>query len=521
MPLLEETGYVPTRKYVSGDELREHANRIAKKWNLDKIAWFQQKVTNLKWDNKASEWTTTLVPQLANGNEEAPISVRSRFAILATGLIFIPHIPQVPGIDKFKGDCFHPARWNYKCTGGTSQQPDLVKLKDKRVGIIGTGATAVQVVPNLAKWSKELVVFQRTPPAVDVRANENTDQEWARTTYAQKGWQRLRQRNFHSFVTNEIDKPSTDMVSDGWTKMPSYVAMTGRPGLSIETPEAAKEYLEYLLTLDLPRQDRIRKRVSEIVTDAAVAEKLKPWYPSWCKRPTFHDEYLQAFNQPGVKLVDTNGVGISAITEDGVVVGGEEHKVDVLVLSTGYRSLFVPSPAGRVNIDITGRDGISFNEKWESGVTTLHGIASHSFPNLFWPGLVQAGGSPNFTTCVEIFATHLSAIMAQTVETLAAKRSIKKKNGYRLNFIIEPTAEGEEEWTARCAAQAGAFSGIPGCTPNSYNAEGHLGANQSQEEQQRLAKMSLWAGGPEDFAILLEDWRASKKYEGMNISPID
>ncbi|KAF9891541.1 hypothetical protein FE257_004008 [Aspergillus nanangensis] len=509
MPLLEETGYTPTRKYTSGNELREHANRIAAKWKLDRIAWFQNRVTSLAWDDGSQEWATTLVPQLKQG-EGAPITVRSRFAVLATGLLFIPHIPQIPGIEKFKGACFHPARWDYQTTGGSAENPEMVNLKDKRVGIIGTGATAVQVVPNLAAWSKHLHVFQRTPSAVDRRDNESTDVKWARTAFSTPGWQKERQRNFHSFVTNAPDKPINDMVSDGWTHMPSYSAMTGTPGLDCTTPEAIQRHLEQLHIIDLPRQESIRRRVDELVSDPDVASKLKPWYPGWCKRPCFHDEYLQTFNQPHVTLVDTSNLGITEITEDGVVVGDEDHKLDVLVVSTGYRSLFSPSPAGRVSIEITGCNGLSFDKKWEEGVTTLHGMMSRGFPNLFWPGLVQAGAGPNFTACVDMFGDHVASIISHAADaTRATESNGKDTRKYIFPFTVEPTAEGEEEWSQLVASQAGAFSSIPSCTPNYYNGQGTLGAGASPEEQKRLARMSLWAQGPDDFGRLLADWRAA------------
>ncbi|KAJ5890097.1 hypothetical protein N7504_010907 [Penicillium tannophilum] len=519
MPLLEETGYVPTQKYVSGNELREHAKRIAAKWNLNRIAWFQNRVTSLAWDDNSQEWATTLVPQGMHGKEGDPITVRSRFAVLATGLLFVPHVPDIPGIEKFKGACFHPARWDYQTTGGTAEKPDMVNLKDKRVGIIGTGATAVQAVPHLALWSKDLCVFQRTPSAVDRRDNEPTDAEWARNEFSTPGWQKARQSNFHDFVTNAPCKASNDMVRDGWTRMPSYSAMTGTQSLDCSTPEAIQKHLETLHALDLPRQESIRKRVDEVVTDPDVASKLKPWYPGWCKRPCFHDGYLQTFNEPHVHLVDTSAVGIKEITAEGVVVGDEEYKLDVLIVSTGYRSLFAPSPAGRVSIEIKGRNGLSFDKKWEEGVTTLHGMMSNGFPNLFWPGLVQAGAGPNFTACVEMFGTHVASIISHAVETTRpTEGNIESTGKYKIPCTVEPTADGEEEWSQLVASQAGAFASIGGCTPNYYNGEGTLGVGASPEELKRLARMSLWVGGPDDFGRLIADWRAAG-FKDLEIAP--
>ncbi|KAJ4188277.1 hypothetical protein NW767_011938 [Fusarium falciforme] len=519
MPLLEETNYVPTMKYTSGKELREHAERIAAKWDLNRSAWFRHRVTNLEWNNDTKDWGTRLVPQLNQGREGDPITVRSRFVVLATGLVVIPHIPQLPGLEKFKGDSFHTARWDYHATGGTPDKPELVKLKDKRVGIIGTGATAVQVVPSLVPWAKEILVFQRTPSAIDRRDNKPTDPEWARAVCSQPGWQKKRSENFHRFLTNDPVKPTIDMVSDGWSRMPSYSALTGGPGVNCRTPGEVKKHLEQLHAIDLPRQEGIRKRVDELVEDPKLAEKLKAWYPGWCKRPCFHDEYLQCFNKPHVKLIDTNGQGVSEATEDGLKVGNEEYKIDTLVLSTGYRSIFLNSPAGRVNIDIKGRNGVSFEKKWKGGVATLHGVMSNGFPNLFWPGFLQATASPNWTSSLELYASHMASVMSHAM----SKCPVNSDGGdvsdkYRLRFTIEPTVEAEEEWADLVATQAGAFAGLGGCTPNVYNGEGELAyAAESQEEQKRRARMTLWAKGPKDFAEVLADWRVSKDYKGLKI----
>jgi cation diffusion facilitator CzcD-associated flavoprotein CzcO len=515
MPLLEETGYIPTKKYVSGRELREHADRIAKIWHLDQIAWFRQRVTSTAWDDDNKEWVTRVVPQLQSG-EGPPISIRSRFVFLATGLIYIPHVPQIPGIEKFKGACFHTARWDYKSTGGSGDNPQLTKLKNQRVGFIGTGATAIQAVPALVPWAKEVYVFQRTPSSVDRRDNAPTDPEWADMIRAKKGWQAERRNNFHAFVTNEPNKPSVNMVNDGWTRFPSYSTMVGGPDFDCRTPEEIDRNVKRLQALDLPRQEMIRKRVDEIVKDPSTADKLKPWYSGWCKRPCYHDEYLQSFNEPHVTLVDTDGRGVQEITEDSVVVGGKEYKIDTLVLSTGYRNLF-SSPNRRVDIDVTGRNGLSFDDKWDSGITTLHGMMTHDFPNLFWPGLSQSGGSINFVYAADVGAVHIAEIMSHAVN-----KTGKRAGGdtYKYNCIIEPTADAEEEWSQLVASQAGAFAAMAGCTPGYFNEEGKADKVGTPEEQQKKARGGIWALGPTHFAKHIGDWRATGEFKGLAITPI-
>ncbi|KAF9730204.1 monooxygenase [Paraphaeosphaeria minitans] len=504
MPLLEETDYVPKSKYAGGEELREHAQRIVKKFNLDKSAWLRQQVTSLDWNDNTKEWSTRLVPHLEPGNAGEPITVQSRFVILATGLTFYPHIPQVSGIESFKGPCFHTARWDYNVTGGTSAQPDMVNLKDMRVGILGTGATAVQAVPQLAKWSKELYVFQRTPSGVAPRNNKPTDPEWARTINSQKGWQRERTSNFNHYIMNSPEKPSINLIDDEWTRVPAYSAVVGTEGLDIQTPEKIQERVDELFTLDVPRQERIRKRVEETVKDPETAEKLKPWYSSWCKRPCFHDDYLPSFNQPNVKLIDTAGKGIDRITETGIVIDDQEHKIDMLILSTGYRSMWTLSPGARVNIDVKGRDGRSLDKKWQDGMSMLHGMTSHDFPNLFWPALNGSGQSSNYTFAVELGAQYVADILSYS----AANKLVNKENA-------------EEEWTQVIVSQAGAFAAMVSCTPSNVNGEGEMTTITSPEKRAKKARLSLYVHGPEAFLELVTKWRASREFIGLEIASIN
>lgn len=521
MPLLEETCYVPTEKYTSSKELRQHAERIAKQWGLDTVAWFRKRVNSAEWDDDGQEWVTELVPQLDHGKEGAPIRVRSRFLALTTGIVLVPRVPRIPGIEKFKGSCFHTARWDYGSTGGTPEKPDLVRLKDQSVGIIGTGATAIQVVPALTRWAKKLHVFQRTPAAVDRRDNRPTDPKWAEEIRSKPGWQSERRQNFQAFISNVACKPEVNLVNDGWTRMPSYSAQGGNPDVELRTPEDIQRHVDELHAIDLPRQEGIRRRVDEIVTDPITAERLKPWYPGWCKRACFHDQYLQSFNEPNVELVDTNGFGVNEVTEDGVRVGGKEYKIDTLILSTGYKSPVLYSPAGRVGLEVRGRNGLSLDGKWNDAVTTLHGMMSHDFPNLFWPGLNQSAGSPNFIYTIDIAATHVAGIMAHAAATWSAHGSGTNPPGkYRYNFTIEPTVAGEEEWSQLIASGAGAFAASAGCTPSYFNAEGELDRSVPPEVLQKRARSALWNKGPSHFEKFLAEWRATKRFEGLEIASV-
>ena len=205
MPLLEETGYMPTEKYASATEIFEHCQRIGGHFDLYPHALFQTEMDTAEWDESTSRWTITTT----RGDH-----ITAKFLITAGGILHKAKLPGIEGIETFAGRAFHTARWDYDYTGGSATTP-MDKLADKRVGIIGTGATAVQVVPQLARTAKEVYVFQRTPSAVGVRNNGPTDEAWYETL--QPGWQEERMRNFTASVTGE--KPERDLVGDGWTKI--------------------------------------------------------------------------------------------------------------------------------------------------------------------------------------------------------------------------------------------------------------------------------------------------------------
>ncbi|KAM3414449.1 hypothetical protein BST61_g9614 [Cercospora zeina] len=519
MPLLEETGYMPSQKYATGLELKEHADRIAEKYDLSDKAWFQRYVSDMTWNDDAKEWIVTYRSG-APGDAGQPKTMRSRFVVLTTGFTLIPRAPQIPGIDKFKGEIFHTARWDYNLTGGSPSDPNMTRLNDQTVGIIGTGATAIQVVSPLAKSSKKLLVFQRTPSAVARRDNRPTDPEWWQREHSKPGWQRIRRENFTAFLSNVQDKPEVDLVSDGWTSMLSYSTAIGNPAavdmLQKDPETQIPAYVRYLHDLDYPRQESIRRRVDAEVKDPVVAEALKPWYPGWCKRPCFGDDYLESFNCSNVTLVDTDGQGVTAITENGVVANGKEYPLDLLILGTGYRSPFLYSPGKRVNIDIKGRQGRSLDAKWMAGVTTLHGMMSHDFPNLCWPGLIQAGGTPNFTHCMDYSAQHVAGILSKA---LAQTKNVPGNNSpYKYNFVMEATAEAEEQWSRIIASNAGVFAAAAGCTPSYINAEGELDRETSPEVRASRARSALWPWGPAHFMQHLDQWREEKDCEGVVIT---
>ncbi|KAJ7625607.1 flavin-binding monooxygenase-like family protein [Roridomyces roridus] len=508
MPFLEETGYMPRFRYSYGSELREHADRIAEKWGLTDKTLFRTNCHHYMWDDAEKRWivhgTENRGP--AEGNRE--IQLKAQYVLVVPGFLGFPHIARLPGFDKFRGEHFHTARWNYDITGGNPTHWNMEKLKDKTVGIVGTGATAIQAIPQLGNWAKHLYVFQRTPSSVDERGQHPTDpNEWANKIASKKGWQYARSKNFLSQFT--MDTPiDEDQVNDRWCSTRSYCGFIGAPG--IVSPDKTSEHVAALHSMDLERAERVRQRTTDVVKDPATAAKLKAWYPAWCKRPTFHDDYLPTFNKPNVTLVDTNGKGLDALTEEGVMANGTEYPLDVLVLSTGY-SLFVEndsgSPVSRAGMTVVGRDGLSMDDKWiRQGSKTLHGVATHGFPNFFFTGPTQVALAVNFTHVLSALASHVAQILVE------AERRVDQTE----RITIEVTEEGEDAYTAEVVKRATSFAGVGGCTPGYYNKEGQASATGPQE-QAKEAQGNIWGEGPLKFEEFLNTWRAEGRLEGIEI----
>ncbi|MEL6861413.1 MAG: NAD(P)/FAD-dependent oxidoreductase, partial [Pseudomonadota bacterium] len=372
LPLLEETGHMPSQKYVYAPEIRDHCGRIGNQFDLYKEALFHTEVTALEWQEEDARWLI----KTSRGD-----AFTAKYVGMGTGPLHVAKLPGIEGIETFKGKSFHTSRWDYAYTGGSPDGGPLDKLADKRVAIIGTGATAVQCVPHLAKGAKELFVFQRTPSSVDERNNAPIDPDWFKEI-ATPGWQ---QRWYDNFVENQSQGfPEEDYVMDGWTELSQRIRTKVRQ-LPPEkwTPENMLEAFE---DADFEKMQEIRARCNQVVDDQDTAEKLKAWYRQLCKRPCFHDEYLQAFNEPGTQLIHTDGKGVEKITETGLVANGEHYEVDCIVYASGFE---VGSDyTARAGFDLAGRGGVKLSEAWADGMQTLHGLNVHGFPNAF---IVQPG----------------------------------------------------------------------------------------------------------------------------------
>ena len=474
-PLLEETGYMPAERYSKAAEIRGHCRRIAERYDLYKDALFSTQVTGLDWDGATARWTVR-----TNKGD----AIRARFVVLTTGPLNRPKLPDIPGIESFGGHMFHTSRWDYEYTGGTATEP-MTGLADKRVGIIGTGATSIQCVPPLARDAKHLTVFQRTPSGVDPRDNSQTDRDWWASL--KPGWQKERMENFSAQFTAAL--PPHDLVQDGWT----VLARAMRKKVAEAGPGA--DYMALHDLADFEKMQMTRDRVDSIVTDPATAEKLKAWYGVYCKRPCFSDNYLQTFNNPNVTLVQTGRAGVEEITPTGAVVEGIEYPLDCLIFATGFdtASSYEKKAGG---LTIAGVGGKSLSQKWSTGLSTLHGLHTRGFPNVFVISQAQAGMSPNFPHMIAEQAAHVAHIV---------ERCLDKNIG-----AVEPTEKAEEKWVQGIVEGVVARRRIlEECTPGYYNNEGRGSAAG--------AKSGTFAPGPNAFARLLKEWREGGDFAGLEL----
>ena len=482
LPLVEELDYIPKEKYSFAPEILQHAEAIGRKYDLYSNACFQTEVTQMEWDEQALRW----VLHTNRGDR-----MTARFVVMSNGPLNRPKLPGIEGIESYRGHSFHTSRWDYHYTGGDSNG-NLHKLVDKRVGIIGTGATAVQCVPHLGETAKELYVFQRTPSSIDVRGNKPTDPEWADSLTP--GWQQRRMTNFNVLVTG--GQQDEDLVNDGWTDIIrnlAVIAATRRAGEAEDDPAAMAERVELA---DFRKMEQIRGRVDQMVSDPETADALKPWYRQFCKRPCFHDDYLKTFNRPNVTLVDTQGQGVDRITEKGIMANGVEYELDCIIFATGFE--VGTAYTRRAGYDITGKGGQTLSDKWANGLRTLHGFQTNGFPNCFFMGVTQGGFTANFPHMLNEQSLHIAYMVSQVMDGNAN--------------CMEPSVEGEDEWVdtiKRMAMFNQKF--LEECTPGYYNNEGHPGVGNSLIG-------SAYGGGPEAFFQILRDWREEGSMQGVELS---
>lgn len=478
LPLCEELNFVPKEKYTHAPEILAHSRAIGEKFNLYEYACFQTEVEGMEWDEDNKLWTV-----FTNRGDK----MRAQYVCMANGPLNRPKLPGIPGISEYQGHTFHTSRWDYGYTGG-GPDGNLTGLRGKRVGIIGTGATAIQCVPHLAQGADELFVFQRTPSSVDVRANRPTDPEWAASL--KPGWQQARMDNFMTLVSGGF--ADEDLVNDGWTEIIRNLgSMVNFKGMGRLSPAEIAEKMELA---DFQKMEQIRARAEADVADKDTAESLKPYYRQFCKRPCFNDEYLPSFNLPGVHLIDTDGVGVERFTQAGLVANGQEFELDCVIFATGFE--VGTDYTRRSGYDLTGRNGQSLKDKWADGIATLHGMQTSGFPNCFIISQAQSGFTVSFPHAMNEQAKHIAYIIQQVAQSNAK--------------VVEVTEEAEQEWVQEIIKMSRLSESFQAeCTPGYYNNEGKPNPKSVQN--------GSYGAGPVKFFKVIEGWREEGTLAGLEL----
>lgn len=469
MPLLEEVGTIPTERYATGAEIFAHCQAIGRRYGLYDRALLRTRITALTWDEAAGRW----IAETDRGDR-----IAARFVTVSQGPLAKVKLPGIPGIETYRGKMFHSARWDYDYTGG-DQNGGLSGLTDKSVAVIGTGATAVQIVPKVAESAKHLYVFQRTPSAIDLRANAPTDPDWFRAQPA--GWLDRRRDNFLRIITSQPH--DRNEVGDRWTDFFTRVGAAMRERVAANDPTPPPEVAQ---RVDYAKMEEIRARVAAEVGDVEVADRLKPWYNYMCKRPLFSDDFLPAFNRPNVTLVDTDGRGVEAITEDAVVAGGERYPVDCIIFATGFDVGAAPDTVG--GYTVTGRDGVTLADRWASDVRTVHGTQLSGFPNFHLVGgSVQGTKAFNFTHTLDMQAEHAAVQIARCLDDDVHACSV--------------TPAAEAAWARACQAKQLDLARFhEDCTPGFLNNEGNF-------RDKPTFVGATYGGGPIEYHAIITAWR--------------
>ena len=482
LPLLEETGHMPSEKYAHGPEILEHCQRIARLYGLYDNALLSTEVTGAQWDEAGQRWTVR-----TNRGDQ----FTTKYLAMGTGPLHRPKLPGIPGIETYTGHSFHTSRWDYAYSGGNPDGAPMTGLADKRVGIIGTGATAVQCIPHLARSADELFVFQRTPSSIDVRNNHDMDPDWFSTL--QPGWQEQWLLNFTTLQTGGfVDE---DLVKDGWTDISKRI----RDKLfSVPDPQFTPEAAEWAYhESDDEKMVEIRKRVDDIVADPQTADALKPWYRQLCKRPCFHDEYLYAYNRPNAHLIDTDGKGVERIDETGVWANGVHYELDLLIYASGFE--VGTEYKRRSGYDVTGTDGRLLSDYWADGMRSLHGIHVHGFPNLFVVSPSQAAN----------LISNVPHNLTEAGKTIATIVSHAENIGAAL---VEVTPAAEEQWVDRLVKGGRRFANRPDCTPGYYNNEGKDAGPAA------LLNSVGYPEGPVAYFAYINEWRSNGEFAGLQFT---
>ena len=479
LPLIEEFGEMPTEKYVRASEILAHAQHVARKLDLYPKTLFQTAVTELLWDTERSVWIITT---------DRHDVIKAKFVALGSGPLNRPKLPGIEGIEKFKGKAFHTSRWDYSYTGG-DETGKLIELKNKKVAIIGTGASAIQAITSVAEYAKHLYVVQRTPAAVEERNNHPTDRGWWERSRS-RGWWEKRARNFDGFSAGEDQEE--DLVADGWTK--SWAKFSQAAKLDADTDLSKTASMQQLI--DYEKMGAIRTRIDQIVKDKKTAEALKPYYNWFCKRPLFHDGYYECFNQENVSLIDTEGKNLDRITETSLEFRGQSFDIDCIIYASGFEAAAPSNRSG--GFSLTGKYGTTIEDYWQNGMRTLHGMFVHGFPNLgIIHGIKQAATTWNGTYILTKHTQHFVDL-------------IKRCNQEQV-LAFDVKQEAEDAWLSELKTKSTVdIEFLEDCTPGYINNEG--------QNLNDAIYASTYGPGVFEYLKVLEKWRHTDLNQDLELT---
>lgn len=453
-----------SEEFASQPEILSYLNFVADKLDLRRDIRFETRVLSAVYDEDAGSWKV----DTSKGE-----SIVATYCIMATGNLSTPHFPQLKGLDTFKGELYHSARWPM----------DEVQLDGKRVGVVGTGSTGIQLIQTIASRVGELTVFQRTP-AYAVRSR-NQSMTPAMVAEIKADYANIRARSFDSYLgigyidvqtgLRGLPKEERDRhYHASWEKgAGAFLGCFPELWFNKDENDVAAEF--------------IRDRIKEVVKDRKTADQLTPTdYHVGTKRVCLEMGYYEVFNQPNAKLVDIRNSPIEEVTENGVRVGGVEYPLDVLIFATGFDAI----TGALVRIDIRGKNGIALRDTWKDGPRTFLGLAVSGFPNLFiMNGPTSPSPVSNFFPPIE-----------QNVDWIAECIAYLRSSGCQ---FIEASQSAQDDWMAHVNDVAASTLFL---TANSW----FMGANIPGKPRQIM----VYLGGFPTYTKLCDDV-AKKSYEGF------
>ena len=421
-----------SERYAPQSEILRYAEHVAGRFGLEKDIQFDTRVEAAIYDEKAGCWAV----RTSGGAETA-----AQFLILATGCLSSAKLPEIEGLETFAGERYHTGRWPRQA----------VDFSGKRVGVIGTGSSAIQAIPLIAREARTLTVFQRTPTYSVPARNGAIDPEYEARIKADYAGFRARNSRMPAAFGSNLPRSEALALSaapeernrafeERWRHggLP-FLGAFGDLMLNGEANAAAAEF--------------VRAKIRAQVSDPAVAHRLTPTQPIGCKRLCVDTDYYATFNRPNVRLIDLRETPIEAITPAGLRCGGEEHALDNLVFATGFDAMTGPL----LSIDIRGRGGLALRDKWREGPRSYLGLGSAGFPNLF---IITGPGSPSVLT-------NMMVSIEQHVNWIGDCLAWLRARGHAR---IEASVAAENAWGEHVNAVAG-LTLYPHC--NSW----YLGAN--------------------------------------------